>query len=55
LGQLIATLDVIVPEEYRLTMTTLTRECKVSPFSDVKATIEEELGYPLEVVFNKFS
>ena len=40
LGQLIATLDVIVPDEYRVIMTTLTRECKVSPFEDIKATIE---------------
>lgn len=32
LGQLIATLDVIVPDEYRLVMGSLTRECESASF-----------------------
>lgn len=32
LGQLIATLDVIVPDEYRMIMSTLTRDCPTSSF-----------------------
>ena len=47
LGQLIATLDVNVPDEYRLVMGTLTRECKRAPYDDIRKTIEEELGYPM--------
>jgi len=39
-GQLIATLDVIVPDEYRFVMSTLTRECAVSSFDSVKRAIE---------------
>lgn len=36
-------------------MSTLTRECEISPFLDVKQTIEEDLGYPIDVVFSQFS
>ena len=54
LGQIIGALDVIVPDEYRIVMASLTRECKKSSFSDVKKTIEEDLGYPLDVVFSSF-
>jgi predicted unusual protein kinase regulating ubiquinone biosynthesis (AarF/ABC1/UbiB family) len=53
LGQIIATLDVVVPDEYRLVMNTLTRECKVSSYDDVKKTIEEDLGYPTDIVFKQ--
>ena len=53
MGQIIATLDVVVPDEYRLVMNTLTRECKVSSYDDVKKTIEEDLGYPTDVVFKQ--
>ena len=34
-------------------MNTLTRECKSSSFETIKTTIEEDLGYPLEVVFKE--
>ncbi|CAM5998983.1 unnamed protein product [Sphagnum balticum] len=51
LGQLIATLDVIVPDEYRITMGSLTRECVRTSYENVKKTINEELGYPVEVLF----
>lgn len=54
LGQLIATLDVIVPDEYRTVMSTLTRECKTEDYEDIKRTIEEETGYPINVVFSEF-
>ena len=39
LGQLIATLDVIVPDEYRRSMMSLTRGCEKSSFDSVKWTI----------------
>jgi predicted unusual protein kinase regulating ubiquinone biosynthesis (AarF/ABC1/UbiB family) len=32
LGQLIASLDVIVPDEYRATMLALTRDCEMNSF-----------------------
>jgi aarF domain-containing kinase len=35
-------------------MSTLTRECERSPFSEVKKTIEEDLGLPVDVVFRSF-
>lgn len=47
LGQLIATLDVIVPDEYRTIMSTLTRECQTAPYSEIEATIREDLGFPV--------
>lgn len=34
-------------------MNTLTRECKVSSYDDVKKIIEEDLGYPTDVVFKQ--
>lgn len=40
LGQLIATLDVIVPDEYRDIMGTLTRDCPTSSYEKVKLTFE---------------
>mmetsp|Transcript_19105 Transcript_19105/g.34763 ORF Transcript_19105/g.34763 Transcript_19105/m.34763 type:complete len:485 (-) Transcript_19105:39-1493(-) len=53
-GQCIAQLDLLVPEEYSKTMKSLFSEAQVSPFSDVKATLEEELKQPLEAVFKEF-
>lgn len=41
LGQLISGLDVIVPDEYRDVMMSLTRGCEKSSFENVRKTIEE--------------
>jgi predicted unusual protein kinase regulating ubiquinone biosynthesis (AarF/ABC1/UbiB family) len=35
-------------------MSALTRECQVAPFSEVQDTIQEDMGYPIDVVFQSF-
>ena len=54
LGQLIASLDVIVPDQYRFVLSSLCRECKTQSYQDVKKTVESQIGFPLEVVFQRF-
>lgn len=54
LGQLIATIDVIVPDQYRDTMMDLTRCCPTSTFSNVKKIVEGETGKPLKQTFQEF-
>lgn len=53
-GQCIAQLDLLVPTEYSQTMKSLFSEAQISPFSDVKATVEEELGRPIDELFREF-
>ena len=54
-GQLIATLDVIVPDQYRQTLGALTRGGRNRSFKSVKKTIEEDYqGLKLDQIFESF-
>jgi aarF domain-containing kinase len=53
-GQVIAQLDIMVPEEYSDAMKPMFAEAPRSSFEDVRTTIEEDLGMPLEAAFIEF-
>ncbi|KRW98262.1 Protein kinase-like domain [Pseudocohnilembus persalinus] len=53
-GQLIASLDVIVPAIYRKNFEMMCHDCKESSYEDVKYTIEHQLKMPIEKIFSQF-
>ncbi|CAI5940661.1 unnamed protein product [Closterium sp. NIES-64] len=55
LGQHIAQLDYIVPEEYVIVMKeSMLNTCPVTPYEDVRLVIQSELGKPPEEIFSSF-
>ncbi|CAI7791643.1 unnamed protein product, partial [Closterium sp. NIES-54] len=55
LGQHIAQLDYIVPEEYVTVMKeSMLNTCPVTPYEDVRLVIQSELGKPPEEIFSSF-
>ena len=55
LGQHLGQLDYLLPAEYVHTMReSLLHRCPVTPLGDVRRTVEEDLGRPLEEVFKRF-
>lgn len=54
LGQHVSTLKYIVPDEYTTTLKQLQDRACVSPWPDVKAQLERDLGGPLERSFQSF-
>ncbi|EGR30211.1 hypothetical protein IMG5_137550 [Ichthyophthirius multifiliis] len=54
-AQLLSSLDVIVPQEYRNNFETLCHDCPQSSFESVKKTIESQLDKPLHEIFSYFN
>lgn len=55
LGQVLAMMDVLLPEEFTDELLSLFQEAPQSAFEDIKAEIEEELGRKFEDVFVEFN
>ena len=51
-GQLIASLDVVVPLEYRKNFEQLCHDCPEDSYESVKKTIEDAYNKPIEEVFS---
>lgn len=54
-GQIIATLEVIVPDEYRQKLSKLYMDCMQTDYSSVAKRIESEFGRPVSSIFKEFS
>lgn len=54
LGQLLATLEVIVPQEYTEVLKSMYEHAPVSSPAEIRTTIEREFGCKLESVFSEF-
>jgi len=54
LGQHVAQLDYLLPEEYTRTLAPMTRRAPVSPIEDVRETIRKDLGAYPEDLFRSF-
>lgn len=54
LGQHVAQLDYLLPEEYTRTLAPMTRKAPVSPLQDVRETIRKDLGAYPEELFQSF-
>eukprot|EP00804_Cyclotella_cryptica_P010735 CCRYP_005504-RA/>CCRYP_005504-RA protein AED:0.02 eAED:0.02 QI:230/1/1/1/0.66/0.25/4/2664/549 len=54
-GQHLANLDLLLPEEYIQTLSSLFDDAPASTYSDVCEVVKEELGLPPEDLFNDFS
>ena len=54
-GQLIASLDVLVPDQYRKIMEDLCEYAPQSDYLDVKNTIEVEFNKPIDEIFSEFN
>jgi aarF domain-containing kinase len=54
-GQHLANLDLLLPEEYIQTLSSLFDDAPASTYSDVCAVVQEELGLPPEELFSDFS
>lgn len=54
LGQVIACLEVLIPEQYCEVMTEMFQNAPTNTFEDVKKIIEADLGQPLDKVFSHF-
>eukprot|EP00931_Biecheleriopsis_adriatica_P119411 TRINITY_DN94633_c0_g1_i1.p1 TRINITY_DN94633_c0_g1~~TRINITY_DN94633_c0_g1_i1.p1 ORF type:complete len:556 (+),score=80.07 TRINITY_DN94633_c0_g1_i1:28-1695(+) len=53
-GQGMATMDVVLPEEYKKELMTLHDQAATFSFSEVRRVVEAELGQKLEDVFSEF-
>ncbi|CAI4225056.1 unnamed protein product [Auanema sp. JU1783] len=53
-GQHIAAMEYLVPPEYTDTLNVLMSKAPQASFEDVKFVIEDELGKPIEEIFDKF-
>ena len=54
IGQMIGQLDLLVPEKYVEIFEPMCQEAPTTDWEDVKTIVEEELGRPMEEVFDKF-
>jgi aarF domain-containing kinase len=54
LGQLLATLEVIVPQEYTEVLKSMYEHAPVSSPHEIRTTVEREFGCRLETVFSEF-
>ncbi|EAS05302.2 ABC1 family protein (macronuclear) [Tetrahymena thermophila SB210] len=54
-AQLLSSLDVVVPEEYRRNFEPLCHECPENSFQNVKHSIESSLRKPIDEVFSEFN
>ena len=54
IAQHAAQLDYLLPQEYTEAFATCLDDCPRSSFADVAAVIEEELGAPVDVLFDGF-
>jgi len=55
IGQILASIDVLAPEEYVDQLSSLWQSAKASSFEDVKAQIEEATGKKMEDLFQSFN
>jgi len=53
-GQAMATMDVVLPEEYRRELATLADQAATFDFSDVREVVEADLGCCMDDVFSEF-
>mmetsp|Transcript_50158 Transcript_50158/g.160529 ORF Transcript_50158/g.160529 Transcript_50158/m.160529 type:complete len:572 (+) Transcript_50158:62-1777(+) len=53
-GQALASMDVILPEEYKTELRVLHDQAATFPFRDVRRVVEAEMGRPLAEVFAEF-
>jgi len=53
-GQAMATMDVILPEEYKRELATLADQAATFDFADVREVVESDLGCCIEDVFSEF-
>jgi predicted unusual protein kinase regulating ubiquinone biosynthesis (AarF/ABC1/UbiB family) len=53
-GQHLANLDYLIPQEYIDVLSSLFNDAPRSKYEDVCKVIEEELGYPVESLFERF-
>lgn len=53
-GQLLSVMSTILPDAYAAVLESLQDKAPASDFSETKATIEGQLGEPLELIFSEF-
>lgn len=53
-GQIIGSLDIVVPDEYREELRDLMTMCPEDRFEEVRANVEKEIGGNLEGMFEEF-
>lgn len=53
-GQALASMDIVLPEEYRQALHVLHDQAATFSFNEVKRVVEAELGRPLDEIFSQF-